>query len=277
MKTDKEFYKLFSADPKRLFELIGIPAQVDYTMKSITLKDFELRMDGFLESDDKNEPVYFVEFQGYPDETIYHRIIKAMAVYGETHPERPIRGMILFTKESLDPKTKPWYNLTQFKDQGFKVYYFDEMLKKLEEKEMHHPLVSVFKPYLIEDQEVLKEESKKWYVALEDGVLNKRVRDIYCTVFIRWMQERFTKLTYEEIFIMLESLTPIEETISYKELVEKGKKEGKKEGEKKGEEKGRNEEKIEIAKKMLLRGDTIPSVMEVTNLSVDEIEKLKVK
>ncbi len=273
MKTDKEFYKLFSADPKRLFELIGISTQVDYTMKSITLKDLELRVDGFLESDYENEPVYFVEFQGYPDKTIYHRMVKAMAIYGETHPDRQIRGMILFTKESLDPKTKPWYNLTEFKDQGFKVYYFDEMLKELEAKEMHHPLVSVFKPYLIEDQELLKEESKKWYVALEGGVLDERVRDIYCTIFIRWMQERFTKLTYEEIFTMLESLTPIEETRSYKELIEKGKKEGKKEG----ETKGRNEEKIEIAKKMLLRGDTIPSVMEVTNLSVDEIEKLKVK
>ncbi len=82
MKTDKEFYKLFSADPKRLFELIGDPTQVDYTMKSITLKDLELRVDGFLESDDENEPVYFVEFQGYPDKTIYHRMLRRWPFMG---------------------------------------------------------------------------------------------------------------------------------------------------------------------------------------------------
>ncbi len=111
MKTDKEFYRLFSADLNMLFELTGMEVKGKYAMKSLTLKDLELRMDGFLTSDQGEEPVYFVEFQAYHDETIYHRVIKGMAVYGEDHPKQSVRGMILFTKESLDPKTDPWYYL----------------------------------------------------------------------------------------------------------------------------------------------------------------------
>ncbi len=207
----------------------------NYTMESLTLKETELRVDGFLESDQKNEPVYFVEFQAYQDDTIYHRVIKGMAIYGERNPRQIVRGMILFTKESLDPKTEPWYYLSRSKSPDFKVYYFDRMLRTLEKKEKNHPLVLVCKPYMVEDQEVLKSESKEWYKVLESEDMDKNLKDVYCTVFIRWMQERFKTSSYEEIFDMLESLTPIEETKSYKELVEKGKKEGKKEGEIEGE------------------------------------------
>ena len=42
-----------------------------------------------------------------------------------------------------------------------------------------------------------------------------------------------------------------------------------------GLEKGQNDSKLEIAKKMLSRGDDINDIIDVTNLSKDEILNLK--
>lgn len=49
---------------------------------------------------------------------------------------------------------------------------------------------------------------------------------------------------------------------------------GKQEGIKLGKAEGKTEEKVEIAKAMLLDGDTVEKVAKITGLSIDEIQKL---
>jgi predicted transposase/invertase (TIGR01784 family) len=49
---------------------------------------------------------------------------------------------------------------------------------------------------------------------------------------------------------------------------------GKQEGIKLGKVEGKTEEKVEIAKAMLLDGDTVEKVAKITGLSIDEIQKL---
>ncbi len=254
MKTDKEFYKLFSASPQMLFELVGIQTNSIYTMISITLKEFEQRLDGFLEPKNPNAPVFISEFQGYDDDTIYHRIAKAMSTFGENNPKLQVRGFIIFTKKSYDPKTKPWYNLTESKDPWLQVFYLEDILKELEKKNSDHPLVLVFKPYLIDNDNELKNKSEEYYSKLKQTNLSNQVKEKFCSVFVNWLMERFKNLSYKEIITMIEKLTPIEETRAYKEI---------------GELKAR-----EIAKKMLEKGSDIDFVIEVTGLSQDEIKKL---
>ncbi len=58
---------------------------------------------------------------------------------------------------------------------------------------------------------------------------------------------------------MVESLVPFEETRVYKDILEKGK----------------QEKQIEIAKKMLKEKAEIQFISKVTDLSLDEIEKIK--
>jgi predicted transposase YdaD len=263
MKSDKEFFNLFYSCPEMLFEITGIKTSKSYTMKSITLKEFELRMDGFLETDKIVDPVFFVEFQANTDNTIYQRLVKGMAAYSEKNPKRQINGMIIFTKESLDPKTKPWYLLAKVKNSGFRVLYFDDILKAIEDINPNHPLVLVFKPFLIDDEVILKEQSKEWYSKLNKANLPDKTKETFCSVFVNWLMERFKDYSYKEILAMVESLTPLEETRAYKELVAKGKEEGKIEG------------KIEITKKMLQKGSDIHFIAEVTELSIEEIEKIK--
>ena len=54
-----------------------------------------------------------------------------------------------------------------------------------------------------------------------------------------------------------------------------GKEVGKKEGKKEGIVQGRNEAKEEIAKKMISKNISIEEIKDITNLSIEEIQKLK--
>jgi len=65
------------------------------------------------------------------------------------------------------------------------------------------------------------------------------------------------------------------EANTLKKAEAKGKAEGLEEGEAKGLEKGKTEEKVTIATKMLSRNHSIEDISELTNLSVEEIIKLK--
>ncbi len=85
------------------------------------------------------------------------------------------------------------------------------------------------------------------------------MKKTFNSVFINWMMERFQNYTYKEILAMVESLTPLEETRAYKELVSKG----------------REEREIEIAQKMIQEGLNLQVITKVTDLSLEEIEKIK--
>ena len=65
------------------------------------------------------------------------------------------------------------------------------------------------------------------------------------------------------------------EANTLKKTAEKALAEGISIGEAKGIEKGKTEEKMEIARTMLLDGDAIEKISKITGLTVKEIEKLK--
>ena len=233
MKTDKELYKLFSSCPELLFEAAKCKPLDNYKMVSITLKEFERRTDGFLQPESEDSPVYFVEFQAYWDDTIYHRLILEMASYGVENPKREIRGILVFTEKNLDKKTLPWHELTKSNKNIFYVVYLKDYLEELEKQDPDNPLVSTFKPYLEKNEHKIKTKAKKWYKNIKQSPLSYQVKESFGSVFTRWMQERFPKLSYEEVTKMFVELTPLEETRSYKELVAKGQVIGEKIGEKK--------------------------------------------
>ena len=238
MKTDKELFKLFSSCPELLFEAANFEVNDTYKMTSITLKEFERRSDGFLKPTSEKSPVFFTEFQAYWDDTIYHRLVMEMSAFGVENPKSDIRGMLVFTHENLDLKTSPWYELTHSKKDVFRVVYLENFLKDLKKKDPNHPLIATFKPYQIKNQQTLRKKSRSWYKNITKSSLPEEVKDSFEAVFTRWMQERFPKLSYEEVTKMFVELTPLEETRSYKELVAIGEKKGEKKGEKRGEKRG---------------------------------------
>ena len=82
MKTDKQFYKLFSELPGYFFDLTEIHHPAQYKFRSETIKEFSRSMDGLMEPDNPNAPHIVVEFQMQKDNDIYYRTVMEMAAIG---------------------------------------------------------------------------------------------------------------------------------------------------------------------------------------------------
>ncbi len=88
MRTDALFYELFQTAPQTFFELLQITPVCTYRFESITVKASEKRIDGVIEPSDEQQPVYFLEVQAFPDDTIYWRTLREVATYFEQRPAR---------------------------------------------------------------------------------------------------------------------------------------------------------------------------------------------
>jgi predicted transposase YdaD len=117
-------------------------------MESVTLKEFERRTDGIFTPKNPTEPTYIMEFQAQSDSVIYHRLAMEMSSYGMAHPDCKVRGILVFLRRGLDPKTDPWHYLTKSRKKLFRVVYLDEYIRQLEKHQPDHPMVAVFKPYI---------------------------------------------------------------------------------------------------------------------------------
>lgn len=101
---------------------------------------------------------------------------------------------------------------------------------------------------------------------------------------MRKIEERYTKL-FEEAEIARFTPTELKEyedsLKAYRDVknsidtaLEKGREEGRVEGRAEGREEGKNLKAIQIAKKMLAAGMDIDTIINMTDLSKSEIEKL---
>ena len=200
-----------------------------------------------------------------------------MAAYGKVHPGRLVRGILVFTTSKFDPKTDPWYELTKSDKNVLKVVYLDDFLDNLEKQSPDHPLVAVFKPWRIEDTDILRKNAKTWYQNIEKSKLDKHVRENFYSVFIRWMQERFKNLKYEEVLNMFVEMTPLEETVSYKEIFAKGMADGRTVGKIEGKTEGRLEtiseelNRLELLKSQNVLNDSLFEITDRLGIKRDHI------
>jgi hypothetical protein len=151
-----------------------------------------------------------------------------MALVGERHPGRVVRGFILFAQASLDPRTEPWYGLMERDPAApLRGAYWPDLLQRLALAQPDHPLLGVFLPYLEADLERLRAQAPPVYRRLQATTRPETTRRHCVDVFQSWLMARFKTLSLEEILKMLGELTPLEETRAYKELVAKGRQEGR--------------------------------------------------
>ena len=101
VRTDKQLYKIFSAWPEILEEIIQTGERGAYRFSSVTLKDLERRLDGLFVSETPGAPVYVVEFQAQYERTIYQRTFSAMALYSEANPDALVYGLLVFTTPAI--------------------------------------------------------------------------------------------------------------------------------------------------------------------------------
>jgi predicted transposase YdaD len=91
---------------------------------------------------------------------------------------------------------------------------------------------------------VLKRDEDLWaqaprlWRAIQDAPLPEPIRHTLSQVLEFWLFERFRTLTAEEIWTMLQHLTPLEETRAYQSIFVKGEAKGKTEGKTEGKAEG---------------------------------------
>ena len=113
MKTDKQVYLIFQAQPNWFFELIDVPSPGKCELRSLTVKALERTADGLVVPADPRQKLSLIEFQFQLDPEIYLRVVEEMAAAQRAYAMRDIDGIIVFAKASLDPKTNPWSGIVR--------------------------------------------------------------------------------------------------------------------------------------------------------------------
>jgi len=83
---------------------------------------------------------------------------------------------------------------------------------------------------VIKRDEDLWAQAPRLWRAIQDAPLPDPIRNTLSQVLEFWLFERFRTLTAEEIWTMLQHLTPLEETRAYQSIFVKGEAKGKAEG-----------------------------------------------
>ena len=274
MKTDKQIYTLLSADPDFLRLLTGgIAVRGAYQFEALSVKGLERHTDGVLIPRATTEGIWVIEFQAQHDPVIYHRLLLEIALVGERHPTREVRGCLLFADATLDPRTEPWHGLIE-RDAAapLRRAYLPAVLDQLARDVPDHPLLGVFLPYREADLERLRTQAPPVHRRLQEANLAEATRRHCVDVFQSWLMARFKALSLEEILNMLGELTPLEETRAYKELVSKG----QIMGEARGEARGRQREAQLVLRQLQRRIGPVSKTQQarIIALPIDDLETL---
>ena len=92
MDTDKQLYRLFTAAPGQLYQLLGLPAPREVRARAETFKDVQTECDLVLEPAAEVEPARLVDFQAYRDKRFVPKVMLRCALYRLQHPARPLRA-----------------------------------------------------------------------------------------------------------------------------------------------------------------------------------------
>ncbi len=196
METDKQLYRVFSAQPQWVFELAELPPVGKCAMRSLAVKTLERRADGVIVPQSPVPPLSVIEFQFNENPQIYTRTVQKMAAVQEEFQMREVQGVIFFGEPRFDPRTKPWTSLVR------SIVLPDE-LRRLAARNPTHPLVAAFQPLLAESESELEHKAGGFFQSIKTSKLNRDVKEALEEVFLSWLIQRLPKRTRQEIEKML--------------------------------------------------------------------------
>jgi predicted transposase YdaD len=233
-----------------------------YRFESITVKTTEKRFDGYFENVNGTGPDIFLEIQGYRDHNIYWRLFREICAFHEQKTDhRPFAAVVLFIDASLDPGDPP---LNPALPNRLIRRDLVECLKNIRDNAT--PLV-VLKPLTLEDKADLPEAVGRWKGGVDAMDLPEDRKKTLTELLEYAILQRFKTITLEEIRKMIE-LTPLEETVAVKQLIDQGVQEGME----KGMEKGQFIGQIQLIQRLLKRPQTPNESLAI--LDVEELRTL---
>jgi len=225
MKPDSLFYRIFKFDPGSLLRLIRLDVGGDYTFESITTKTTEKRFDGYLKPHGDNDPEIFLEVQGYGDNKFYWRMFREIcSFYEQNESNSHFIAVALFTNKKFDPGDCP---LDCNPPNRLIRAYLPDCLKLLKG---NAGVLTVLKPLALARKAELAANLPKWKQDIKSLDLSKSESKTVLELLEYAILQRFKNITLEEVRKMIE-LTPLEETVAGKELIQLGIEQGIDKGE----------------------------------------------
>ena len=107
MKTDSLFYQIFLRFPDSFFDLIGQPQPVlaNYQFTSQEVKQLSFRLDGLFIPllEDIQQPLYLVEVQFQPDDTLYYRLFAELFLFLKQYqPPHPWQIVVIYPHRGVE-------------------------------------------------------------------------------------------------------------------------------------------------------------------------------
>jgi predicted transposase YdaD len=218
MRTDALFYELFQTAPQTFFELLQIVPTCTYRFESITVKASEKRIDGVIEPTDEQQPVYFLEVQAFPDDTIYWRTLREVATYFEQRPARNDnwQAVVLWLNKEDDPGLRTLKPLTYKPASRLISADLIKLLKKLPETSL---VLNVLRPLLAKSEREVRNHVVQWVTNIRQTPnLDPQTEEKLVAILSQLIEQKFRSLSYKELAAMLR-LTPLRETASVQEVL----------------------------------------------------------
>ena len=211
-------------------------------------------------------PIQLNQCQGYRDHNIYWRLFREIFAFHEQRKDhRPFVAVVLFIDPSLDPGSPP---LKPEPPNQLIRRNLADCLKDIRDNAT--PLV-VLKPLTLEDKADLPEAVGQWKAGIDAMALPEDRNKTLTELLEYAILQRFKTITLEEIRKMIE-LTPLEETVAVKQLIQQGIDEGKEKGMEEGMEKGQIIGQIRLIERLLKRPRTPNETLAL--LDVEELEPI---
>ncbi|MCA2618356.1 MULTISPECIES: Rpn family recombination-promoting nuclease/putative transposase [unclassified Microcystis] len=107
MKTDSLFYQIFLRFPDSFFDLIGQPRQQaeNYQFTSQEVKQLSFRLDGLFVPlrEDSQQPLYLVEVQFQPDDSLYYRLFAELFLFlRQYQPPHPWQIVVIYPHRRVE-------------------------------------------------------------------------------------------------------------------------------------------------------------------------------
>jgi predicted transposase/invertase (TIGR01784 family) len=263
MHTDTIFYQIFLTFHTLLFEILGEPTEnaKDYQFTSVEVKEKAFRFDGIFQTDNVDNPIYFVEVQFQPKPDFYWELIAEINIYlNQFKPVQDWQAIALFAKRSLDVGELTTYQQELINSGRIKRIYLDE----LPPGSIGMGLIELIVSKEAQAPELVKNLMERTKTEIEDDNEKQGIIELLETVLL----SKFSQLSRQEIEAMF-LVSDIKQTRVYQEAKQEGKQEGRQEG--------RKDEAINLLLKIVSKRFgklSANDVQNINSLNIEQLEKL---
>ncbi|MBF0549510.1 MAG: DUF2887 domain-containing protein [Deltaproteobacteria bacterium] len=246
--SDETFYRLMQTSGDAVLRLLGVTAGYPYQVQAETLKAKHVSPDIVAIPTTRRGDLVFLEFQGYRDPFIRHRLAETALLYCRQKNYRgPYILAIIYTEQAWFKAALPLKAVNSAGNLTFQGWPIEIILENLQEEELlaADPRLAVLAPYTVPkniSEENLAVKAKAWGDLVRQAYPEEHSTEIL-DLLIMFLMNRFRKINRKGFRAMMNF--DLTDTVAGRQVFRsahrKGRKEGLQEGERKGREKGREE------------------------------------